>query len=389
MSNNTLMVVNPQEVTAYAGRIRELMPGGNKLTEQEAESLAQVALLHQLSPFAKELWYLKTDDGRSLGIMAGIAGLRRASSLQLEREGGGSSWVEFDGPLPKDELKALAIPETALAFRAKLYDTRSMLAYTEACERLLKAGMPWEAVRDALGCRPYTEGVGFWTPGERTKMKPVQCAQKRAEAEARRRRFNLPFGSGVGSAQDPDAGDDGDTVEGKVTVLPGEPAASTPADRTPGGVALYGNDDDHALGDKPEPLEITPETVRVKVAALVGARQGQAANEKQVGLAQGMLAACFNTDDDQRQEMRHRVLRWLFGVKSSHELQGQHYLAILDWLHPARNEAGKYEPSEQGAFEARMVEHAALLDEGQGELFADPLIQAALNMGGRIVETGE
>jgi hypothetical protein len=147
-----------------------------------------------------------------------------------------------------------------------------------------------------------------------------------------------------------------------------------------------GDDEPEAESEAEEPIEITPETIRVKVAALVGNREGQAANEKQVGLAQGMLAACFNTDDDQRQEMRHRVLRWLFGVKSSHELQGQHYLAILDWLHPARNEAGKYEPSEQGAFEARMVEHAALLDEGQGELFADPLIQAALDMGGVIAE---
>jgi hypothetical protein len=387
--STALATVNPtgKEVTAYGSRIRELMPGGNKLTPQEAESLAQVALIHQLSPFAKELWYLKTDDGRSLGIMAGIAGLRRASSLQLEREGGGSSWCEFDGPLPKDQLKALAIPETALAFRAKLYDTRSMLAYTESCERLLKAGMPWEAVRDALGSRPYTEGIGFWTPGERTKMKPVQCAQKRAEAEARRRRFNLPFGSGVGSAQDPD----NEATEGEYTVTKPEPAgpAPAPAERTPGGVALFGNDGDHTIEGESEPLEVTPETIRVKVAALVGSRAGQAANEKQVGLAQGMLAACFNTDDDQRQEMRHRVLRWLFNVKSSHELQGQHYLAILDWLHPARNEAGKYEPSEQGAFEARMVEHAALLDEGQGELFADPLIQTALDMGGRIVETGE
>lgn len=254
--SNALTTIEPQEVTRYAGRIRELMPGGDRLTPQEAESLAQVALLHQLSPFAKELWYLKTDDGRSLGIMAGIAGLRRASSLQLEREGGGSSWCEFDGPFTKEQCKALAIPENSLAYRAKLYDTRSMLAYTEGCERLLKAGMPWEAVRDALGQRPYTEGIGYWTLGERTKMKPVQCAQKRAEAEARRRRFNLPFGSGVGSAQDPDAGD---ATEGEYTVTKPEPASPATAGngRTAGSMALYG-EPDITEPEPPEPAKEPP-----------------------------------------------------------------------------------------------------------------------------------
>lgn len=378
--NKSVMVVDPVQVTTYAGQIRELMPGGDRLTPQEAESLAQVALLHQLSPFAKELWFLKTDDGRSLGIMAGIAGLRRASALQLEREGGGASWVEFEGPLGKDALKSLAIPDGALAFRAKLYDTRSMLAYTEGCERLLKAGMPWEAVRDALGSRPYTEGVGFWVPGEKTKMKPVQCAQKRAEAEARRRRFNLPFGSGVGSAQDPDAGD---VTEGeyKVTKI-----ASAPGARAAGSEALYGEPE--AEPAQPAMLE-SPDLIRAKIAAFVGARQGQEANEKQRGLAVSMLERCFNTDDaGQRAEMRHRVQFYLFGVKSGHDLQGPHWLAVLDWLKPTKDAHGKYQPSEGGQLEARIIERAALLDEGQAELFAgDDLVQKGLELGGVVVES--
>lgn len=383
--NKSLMVVDQAEVMSYAGQIRELMPGGDRLTLQEAQSLAQVALLHQLSPFAKELWFLKTDDGRSLGIMAGIAGLRRASALQLEREGGGSSWVEFEGPLGKDELKVLAIPDGALAFRARLYDTRSMLAYTEGCERLLKVGAPWEAVRDALGCRPYTEGVGFWVPGERTKMKPVQCAQKRAEAEARRRRFNLPFGSGVGSAQDPDAGDD--VTEGKWKITEEKPASPRTGARAAGSEALYGP------AEQPEPAQPVMESadmIRVRVAAFVGARQGQPANDKQRGLAVSMLEKCFNTDDaGQRAEMRHRVQFYLFGVKSK-DLQGFHWLAILDWLKPAKDANGRYQPSEGGILEVRIVERAALLDEGQGQLFADDdLVQAGGELGGVVVGASE
>jgi hypothetical protein len=144
------------------------------------------------------------------------------------------------------------------------------------------------------------------------------------------------------------------------------------------------------------PDDLSPHSIRAKVAMLVGARDGQPANERQVGLAQGMLAACFNTDDDgQRQEMRHRVLRYLFGVGSSSELQAHHHLALLDWLHPARDEGGKYRPSELGAKEARIIEHAALLDLGQTEFeFAvvddggdDPLVAAAIALGGVIIET--
>jgi hypothetical protein len=100
-----------------------------------------------------------------------------------------------------------------------------------------------------------------------------------------------------------------------------------------------------------------------------------------------MMGECFNTTDDgQRVEMRHRVLRYLFGVSSSKDLQGQHHLAILDWLKPARNGDGKYQPSEGAILEARIVEHAALLDEGQGELFGDSLVQAAQALGGVVVQ---
>jgi hypothetical protein len=113
---------------------------------------------------------------------------------------------------------------------------------------------------------------------------------------------------------------------------------------------------------------LSPESIRAKVAGFVGARQGQDANSKQVGLACSMLEACYNADADLRKEMRHRTFKFLFGVGSSKELGGAHHLAILDWLTPARGEDGKYHPSDLGAKEARIVEHAALMSEGQLEL---------------------
>lgn len=126
--------------------------------------------------------------------------------------------------------------------------------------------------------------------------------------------------------------------------------------------------EESASEEAPRQDALSPESIRAKVAGFVGVRDGQAANERQVGLAQGMLAACFNTDDvGQRQEMRHRTLLYLCNVGSASELHGPHHLAILDWLKPSRDDGGKYQPSEQGAKEARIVEHAALMSEGHLE----------------------
>jgi hypothetical protein len=66
-------------------------------------------------------------------------------------------------------------------------------------------------------------------------------------------------------------------------------------------------------------------------------------------------------------------LKYLFGVYSSKELESQHFLAILDWLKPAKDAEGKYQPSELGMTEARAIERVQLLAEGQSEL---PLVPA-------------
>lgn len=198
---NDLITVR-EEVVSLSERIRALLPGGNRLTPQEAQSLAQVALLHGLDPFNGEVWYLKDKSGNSLGVTAGIKGHRRAAHRQIDKQGG-NYWCEFD-QLSPDEKKALAMPENAIAFRCRLFDSVSIRLYTETIERLCKAGVPWESVKELVGERPYNVGYGFYTPGELTKMKPAACGMKRAEADALKRRFDLPFGSAVGAPQDAD-----------------------------------------------------------------------------------------------------------------------------------------------------------------------------------------
>ena len=243
MEQRALLVLQ-RDIDNLALRIRDLMPGGNKLTVPESLALAQVALIHGLDPFNGELWYLKNQDGTPIGLMAGIKGHRRAARVQIEREGGGAHWCEFD-LLAKEEKAAFSMPADALAFRCRLFDSINLRTYSETVERMMKAGVPWEDVKTMLGARPYNVGYGYFTPGEKTRMKPGACAMKRAEADALKRRFDLPFGDGVGQAVDQD-----DAIDGEYKVTgPTDAQRETIAARQEAiSSTLYGDPDLH-MGD--------------------------------------------------------------------------------------------------------------------------------------------
>jgi hypothetical protein len=186
------------EVRELAERLQTMIPGGQKLTHVEALTLAQAAVAHGLDPFNGELWFLKDKQGKPMGLMAGIKGHRRSAHRQMREEGGGNYWPEFEGPLSVDEKAAVGIPKDALAYRCKIRDTQTVDQYVSQIERLMKTGLPWEIVEGIVGKKPFTEGIGFAQPSERSKMTLVQRAQKRAEADALKRRFDLPFGIAVG-----------------------------------------------------------------------------------------------------------------------------------------------------------------------------------------------
>ena len=192
-----------QDIRELSERLLAMTTGAQRLTSSEALALAQAAVAHGLDPFNGELWFLKDRGGRPLGLMAGIKGHRRSAHRQMREDGGGNYWPEFE-QLGVDEKVALGIPEGALAYRCKIRDTQTVNHYVNEIERLLAAGLPWEAVQEIAGGKPYTEGIGYAEKHERSKMTLVQRAMKRAEADALKRRFDLPFGVAVGTAGDTD-----------------------------------------------------------------------------------------------------------------------------------------------------------------------------------------
>ena len=205
----------PADVRRLAQDIKDLLPNGNKLQDFEALALAQSARALRLNPFIGEIWYIPGH-----GLMSGIKGHRRTAHEQMHTtEGGGNYWPEFDVMTP-EQKKQYLVPDTALGFICRLYDSATLRTYSETVERLFKAGAPWVDIKQILGDRPYTVGVGFYQVGESSRMKPHQCAMKRAEADALKRRFDLPFEGGAATPSD------NDTDNGAFVVESGDESAA-------------------------------------------------------------------------------------------------------------------------------------------------------------------
>lgn len=176
------------EVREIVSRLKLMTPSGGKLSDGELLALAQGAVAHGLDPLNGEIWIIP-----NRGLMIGVKGLRKKAREQVK----GNFWVDFRAIENAEERAAMKIPTGALAYEARLFDSENIRTYAETAERFLKAGIPWDSVKEMIGARPYTTGIGVLKAGENTKMEPVQCAMKRAEADALKRRFDVPFGLAV------------------------------------------------------------------------------------------------------------------------------------------------------------------------------------------------
>jgi len=172
------------EVREFFDRLSMMtLPGGKKLETEERRALAQASLAHGLDPFNGEIWILPS------GIMIGIKGLRKLARKQLN----GNFWVDFHEITDPDIRKRMGIPDSALAYEARLFDSETILNYSFSVAKFLEAGIPWDAVRVMLGEKPYAVGIGYARPGEPSKMTTPALAMKRAESEVIKRRFDVPF----------------------------------------------------------------------------------------------------------------------------------------------------------------------------------------------------
>lgn len=174
------------DIKKMAQRIKLCLPGGNRLNDAEALSLAQISIAYGLNPFNGEVWHIP-----GKGTMVGIKGHRKAARKQAQY------WPEHILLTP-DERADLGIPDDAIAYKCLIYRSDLIRESAEAVKLMYEAGMKDAAERYAY--KP-TVGIGFWVPGEPTKMKPDQAARKRAEADALKMAFDLPFASESGNGE--------------------------------------------------------------------------------------------------------------------------------------------------------------------------------------------
>ena len=185
-----------EDIHAMARRIKLMCKGGDKLREDEALALAQVATVTNLNPFIGEVWYIPGS-----GPMIGIAGARRTDQ-EATKANGGYSTVELI-PCPPDEAGATEAEakDVAAAFRAEITDTAATLEYQKmfvaTLASLRESGVsdPVGVAREICGPRPKWIGYGFSKKNESTRMSKVQAARKRAEADALKKKIIIPFGA--------------------------------------------------------------------------------------------------------------------------------------------------------------------------------------------------
>lgn len=207
MNQSLAILPDKQQLLDVKKRIAVMLPGGSKLNDNEQYALAQLALMHALDPFNGEIWYIP---GR--GPMIGIKGLRKKAHEQVQ----GNYWIDFREIVDAESRKRYGIDAGAIAFEARIFDSENVRTYCDMIATMTKSGIPWNDVKVIIGDKPYTSGIGVLRPTEQTKMERVQCAMKRAEADALKRRFDVPFGMGVESDNEPDAASGDWVIEGTV-----------------------------------------------------------------------------------------------------------------------------------------------------------------------------
>lgn len=184
---------NRSQVRELAERIQMMLPGGENYTKPEALTLAQMAVAHGLDPFNGEIWLIKGKDGRVHGSLVGIKGLRKLAKHQSK------FWIEFERATDPKEYGA---SENSIVHIAILKDKVNLDAWADAVRSFVDLGFDLDQAQKMAGKAPQTVGIGIWEPGDQTKMKPVQASMFRAEKDAIKRRFDVPFDVQVADLDD-------------------------------------------------------------------------------------------------------------------------------------------------------------------------------------------
>jgi hypothetical protein len=188
------------EIMSLARRIKVMIPGGSKLSDAEAQALAQVSLVTKCNPFIGEIWYIP-----GKGPMIGIKGARRHGNEQIEEAGGKTAYWFPDLKVCSGEEAGYKgdIKDLASAWKCIITDSVTTMQYQKMMMEtisLLRDSGSTDPIKDAkeiVGKKPEWVGYGFSTVSESTRMSKQAAAMKRAESDALKKKFYIPFGTDI------------------------------------------------------------------------------------------------------------------------------------------------------------------------------------------------
>lgn len=213
------------EIRELVSRIKAGLPNAGKIPAEGILALATSAYAHDLDPWNGEIWVIYNEKRGETSLMAGVKGLRKAAKKQLsDRQ---HYYLNFRPILP-EEYPQYALDTNdewgrpvELAEICELRRGDACAEYSKTLRQIFDMCGSFEMARDMLGPMPVYIGIGVVRKGEKSKMEKCQVVKKRAESEALKRAFDLPFADRVSGQGNVVIGNEEEDVaiEGEVRVV--------------------------------------------------------------------------------------------------------------------------------------------------------------------------
>jgi hypothetical protein len=382
-----------------AALYKKQLPYGEHLSDDAALALATFTRAHDLDARNGEAYFMikpiKDPDNNweivgyeEMGVYAGIKGVRKLANRQLREVDPQAHYTtEFTKSTPEACGLKHKAKDIVLVMRCELRDSVSMGRYIVNVTKLVsQAGYTKQEAEALLGKPPIWVGYGVVTHKELRwiSMTPLALANKRAESDASRQRFSLPFAT-EGLAEDLQA-----EIAASVMNQKAEAPEVQVVHRDPDeilGELGYGEPDEEAAQDgeftdveeaeEVEPdeeaaqtkTEATAESIKQWILKKAEKRAQFEPSKAQRNLLRHGLELLF-AGNENAEKYRHDVLHYISGHESTNDVDGSLLKALLeDWLAISiDNDTGEYSVSAAAVKGAAKMLKEQLTQEGQQEL---------------------
>jgi hypothetical protein len=343
-------------------------------TDQEYAALYILCKQHSLDAYNQEAYIIP-----GKGVMVGIKGLRKSANQQLARDEyynanprllqhseygqfGLDEKVPPKGQTWEGNQRVWKDNPIVLVYVCELTRSDANQKWINQAVALTGLTGNYEEALKLIGPRPVWVGVGVVRALDKSKMEMVQLARKRAEADATKLAFNLPFNVDVERDADQMA-QPGDVIDAEVVHGGAAPELQAPD--------TYPDEQYQEVAEERTARPYPPEMVRKGIQDRVKHKPGATkATDKQMKYVRALLDSAFNQSATPEKD-RHAVTKWLIGKESSKELTIAEAGALIEWLAAE----GDGDLGMDGYNEAHAILAEVMKEEGQLPLPMDEVSQ--------------